>query len=87
MRKIKFICFFNFLFITAGFLHAQSRDTITTKKIIDKGSKGDIILGEKHKKDQLDEAPVLLHPQDSICKKNSTRTSKKIRRKQIKKGS
>lgn len=87
MRRIKFICFLNFLFFTGGFLYAQSGDTITAQKIIDKGSKGDIILGEKNKKDHLNSAPVLLHPQDSICRKDSTRSSKKIRRKQIKKGS
>lgn len=87
MATIKSICFLNFLLITAGFLHAQSRDTTTTQKIIDKGSKGDIILGEKNKKEQLNNSPVLLHPQDPICKKDSTRSSKKIRRKQNKKGS
>jgi hypothetical protein len=67
-------------------LYAQSRDTITAQKIIDKGSKGDIILGEKHKKDQLKDSPVLLHSKDSACKKD-VRPSKKLRRKQNKKGS
>lgn len=71
----------------SSFLHAQSKDTITTQKIIDKGSKGDIILGEKNKKDQLNAAPVSLRPGDSICRKDSTRSPKKSRKKQNKKGS
>ena len=87
MRRIKFICFFIFLFMTSSILYAQSIDTIPAQKIIDKGSKGDIILGEKNKKDQLNNTPVLLHPQDSVCRKDNTRCSKKIRRKQNKKGS
>lgn len=68
-------------------LHAQSKDTTTAQKIIDKGTKGDIILGEKNKKDQLSSTPVFLNPKDSICKKENIQYSKKIRRKQIKKGS
>ena len=71
----------------SGFLHAQSKDTIPAQKIIDKGSKGDIILGEKNKKDQLNNAPVLLHPKDSVCRKDSIKSSKKTRTKQNKKGS
>lgn len=71
----------------SSFLHAQSKDTITAQKIINKGTKGDIILGEKNKKDQLNNTPVFLHSKDSICKKGSIQSSKKVRRKQIKKGS
>jgi hypothetical protein len=67
-------------------LSAQSKDTITTQKIIDKGSKGDIILGEKNKKDQLNGTPVSLHAKDSVCR-NDARSSKKLRKKQNKKGS
>lgn len=87
MRNIKFICFMSFLFSMNVSLHAQSKDTIAAQKIIDKGTKGDIILGEKNKKDQLNNTPVLLHPKDSICKKENIQSSKKARRKQIKKGS
>ena len=68
-------------------LHAQSKDSITAQKIIDKGSKGDIILGEKNKKDQINNTPVVLHPGDSICRKDSIQSSKKFRRNQNKKGS
>ena len=86
MSSIKFICCPVFLFIMNCSLHAQSKDTIVTQKIIDKGSKGDIILGEKNKKDQLTNTPVLLHPGDTICRKDIIRSSKKLRRKQNKKG-
>ena len=87
MRRIKLICYLVFLCIMNCSLHAQSKDTIPAQKIIDKGSKGDIILGEKNKKDQLNNTPVLLHTGDSICRKDIFRSSKKFRRNQIKKGS
>ena len=67
-------------------LHAQSKGAITTQKIVDNGSKGDIILGEKSKKDQLNNTLVFVHPGDSICRKDIIQFSKKIRRNQIKKG-
>lgn len=67
-------------------LHAQSKDSIPAQKIIDSG-KGDIILGEKNKKDQLKNTPVLLRPTESFGRKDIIRSSKKIRRNQIKKGS
>ena len=82
MSKIKFICCNIFLFILSCSVYAQSKDTMTTQKIIDKGSKGDIILGEKNKKEQLNNTPVLLHTKDSVYRKNVIRPSKKIRRKQ-----
>ena len=84
--NIKFICCPVFLIIMNGSLHAQSKDTITAQKIIDKGAKGDIILGEKNKKDQLNDTPVLLYSKDSACRKD-VRSSKKLRKKQNKKGS
>ena len=86
MSSIKFICCPMFLLIVNCSLFAQSKDTITAKKIVDSGSKGDIILGEKNKKDQLNDTPVLLYSNDSACKKD-VRSSKKLRRKQNKKGS
>ena len=87
MKSIKFICYPIFLLIMNYSLHAQSKDTTTAQKIIDKGSEGDIILGEKNKKDQLNNAPVLLYSKDSICRKGITRSPKKLRRNQNKKGS
>jgi hypothetical protein len=67
-------------------LHAQSKDSITAQKIIDRGSKGDIILGEKNKKNQLNSTPIVLHPGDSISRKGILRSSKKFCRNQNKKG-
>lgn len=63
-------------------MDAQSIDTLSAKRVIEKGSKGDIIIGEKNKKDQLKDTPVLLHQTDSVCRKDVLRSSKKLRRKQ-----
>ena len=87
MKSIKFIWYPVFLLIMNCSLHAQAKDTTTAQKIIDKGSEGDIILGEKNKKDQLNNAPLSLYLKDSICGKGIIRSSKKLRRNQNKKGS
>lgn len=80
MRNFKFICCPVFLLIMSCSLRAQSKDTITAQKAIDKGSKGDIILGEENKKDQLKDTPVLLRPTASFGRKDIIRSSKKNRR-------
>jgi len=82
MRRITFISFPIFLLLLNFSLGAQSTDTLSAKQIIEKGAKGDIIVGEKNKKDQLTDAPVLLHQNDSVCRKDDRRSSKKLRRKQ-----
>ena len=82
MRSIKFISFPIFLFLFNCSLDAQSIDTLSAKRVIEKGSKGDIILGEKNKKDQLKDTPVLLHQTDSVYRKDVLRSSKKLLRKQ-----
>ena len=82
MRSLKFISFPIFLLLLNCSLNAQSTDTLPAQQIIEKGSKGDIILGEKNKKDQLKDTPVLLHQKDSVCRKDVLRSSKKLRRKQ-----
>ena len=63
-------------------MDAQSIDTLSAKRVIEKGSKGDIIIGEKNKKDQIKDTPVLLHQTDSVCRKDVLRSSKKLHRKQ-----
>ncbi len=82
MRSVRFISFPIFLFLFNYSLDAQSADTLSASKVIEQGSKGDIILGKKIKKDQLKETPVLLHQRDSVCRKDVLRSSKKLRRKQ-----
>jgi len=82
MRSIKFISFPILLLIINCSLYAQSKDTLSAKQIIERGSKGDIILGEKNKKDQIKDTPVLLHQKDSVCRKDVLPSSKKLRRKQ-----
>jgi hypothetical protein len=87
MKTVKFACCTIFLFIMNCSLYAQSKGTITAKKIIEKGSEGDITLGQKNKKDQLNNPPIILHQRDLICGKDILRSSKKFRRNQNKKGS
>ena len=82
MRGLKFISLPVFLILFNSSLDAPSIDTLSAQRVIEKGSKGDIILGEKNKKDQLKDTPVLLHQKDSVCKKAVLRSSKKLRRKQ-----
>ena len=82
MRSVKFISFAIFLFLLNCSVNAQSPDTLSARQVIEKGSKGDIILGEKNKKDQLKDSPVLLHQKDSVCRKEVPRSSKKLRRNQ-----
>ena len=82
MRSRKFISFSVFLILFNCFLNGQSIDTQPAKQIIEKGSKGDIILGEKNKKDQLKATPVLLHQKDSVCRKHVLQPAQKLRRKQ-----
>lgn len=82
MRGLKFISFPIFLFLFNCSLDAQSIDTLSAKRVIEKGSKGDIIIGEKNKKDQLKDTPVLLHQTDSVCRQDVPRSSKKLLRKQ-----
>ena len=80
MRSAKFISFPIFLVLFNCSLEAQSSDTLSAKRIVEKGSKGDIILGEKNKKDQLKKTPLSLHQKDSVCGKDVLRPSKKLRR-------
>ena len=82
MTTRKLTCIPVFLLLVNCSLHAQSGDTLSAKKITEKGSKGDIILGEKNKKDQLNHVPVLPGSKDSLYRKDVIQPTKKIRRKQ-----
>jgi len=68
MKKINLI--FIFLFITSGTLMAQSKDSASAKKVVEKGAKGDIILGKQNKKKQLTAAPTVLKKQHSLHQPN-----------------
>ena len=61
MKRINFILIF--LFITSGTLMAQSKDTPSAKKVVEKGAKGDMILGNEIKKKQLTASPQGLKQQ------------------------
>lgn len=82
MRSVRFISFPIFLILLNCSVDAQSIDTLSARQVIEKGSKGDIILGEKNKKAQLKETPVLLNQRDSGFRKDVPRSSKTMRRKQ-----
>ena len=82
MSSLKFTCIPALLLFINCSLHAQTKDTLSAQQLIEKGSKGDIILGEKNKKDQIKDTPVLLHQKDSVCGKDTLRSSKKLRKKQ-----
>lgn len=85
MNSFKYIGIPAMLLLVNCSLNAQSKDTLSAKQLIEKGTKGDIILGEKNKKDQLNAAPVLLQSKDTVCNKKDIRSSKKLRRKHSKK--
>jgi hypothetical protein len=78
MKKIKLI-FSLTLFLNAGLLMAQSRDTIpTAKQIIEKGTEGDIILGKENRKKQLKASAQFMQATDSIQQKKTViRSGKK----------
>lgn len=48
---------------------AQKQDSIPARSLIEKGTQGDIILGQEGKKRQLSAKPAMLNPADSSQKK------------------
>jgi hypothetical protein len=50
---------------------AQKRDTIAVKSLIDKGSKGDLIIGNRNKQQQLRKSLEILAEADSLYNKKS----------------
>ena len=68
MKKVSVILIF--LFMISGTIMAQNKDSIVSKKIVEKGAKGDIILGKQNKKKQLTAAPTVLKKQHSLHQPN-----------------
>jgi len=69
MKKvIRLISFLSLLQIS-GSLRAQSIDITTAKKLAEKGTKGDIILGKEYRQKQLSAAPQQLQNADLILEK------------------
>lgn len=58
-------------------LLAQQKDTATAKHVIEKGTKGDIILGKEIQKQQLEKAPQMLEMNQPVKKQSATSNSKK----------
>jgi hypothetical protein len=85
MSILKFTCFYISLLGINYSLNAQSRDTLSAQQVIERGSKGDVILGEKIKKAQLNDTAVLLHSKNTVRSKDAIRSSKKLARKRSRK--
>jgi hypothetical protein len=64
MKKISIFCA-SVLLISCEAM-AQRQDKIAVKPIIEKGSKGDLIIGNKHKQQQLRKSPEILAQPDSL---------------------
>ncbi|HET9826502.1 MAG TPA: hypothetical protein VFP87_14280 [Chitinophagaceae bacterium] len=76
MKKISILFMLTALLATGRAL-AQSKDTVPAKKIIEQGTKGDIIVGNENKKKQLTAAPQVLRQRDSTQKAPSAKSKKK----------
>ena len=53
---------------------AQSKDS---RKAVENGTRGDLILGKENRKSQLSASPQALKQKDSLNKEASTRSKKK----------
>lgn len=76
MKKISAVFLFTVLLMSGRSL-AQSKDSVPAKKVIEQGTKGDIILGNENKKKQLSASPQLLQQRDSASKAGYTHPKKK----------
>jgi hypothetical protein len=76
MKKLNLINLLS-IFLISGTLLAQSADTVSAKMIGEKGTKGDIILGNEYKQKQLSANPQVLQTAYSIQKKETAVQSKK----------
>lgn len=56
---------------------AQKHDTIPARQVIEKGTKGDSILGNEIKKKQLSAPPQITQLKDSLNKKEAVKPKKK----------
>lgn len=60
---------------------AQKQDSIPARSLAEKGSQGDVLLGNEHKKAQLSTAPQMLSAADSSQKKDIHSKKKRNRHK------
>ena len=56
---------------------AQANESVPAKKIIEQGTKGDIIVANQNKTHLLNAPPQLLHQRDSAWKATFTKPKKK----------
>lgn len=67
MKRNNFIPVFIALLVSANIM-AQQKDSLPAKPVIEKGTKGDIIVGKKIKQKHLTDRPELLQKTDTVLK-------------------
>ena len=55
---------------------AQKQDTIPVKPLVEKGAKGDLIIGNKNRQQQLNKSPEQLLQTDSLRKRHACKGKK-----------
>jgi len=63
------------ILLTTGRIMAQSKDSVPARKVVENGTKGDLIVGKENKKSQLNAPTQSLQQKDSL--KPSTQPKKK----------
>ena len=76
MKKTGIIFIF-FTLLTLERIMAQTKDSVPAKKVVENGTKGDLIIGKENKKSQLMAPPQPLKQKDTLHKQSSTRPQKK----------
>jgi hypothetical protein len=85
MKKTSLVLVFVIFTITTKIM-AQAKDSAPAKKVVEKGAQGDIILGRKNKKNQLNASPQQLQQKDSVQREASTQSKKKKSKSKGRKG-
>jgi hypothetical protein len=76
MKKIRVILIL-VIFLTTERIMAQSKDSVPARKLVESGTKGDLIIGDEKRKSQLTGSPQFLRQKDSSNKQTSTVPKKK----------
>ena len=73
----------SFVLVVCSVGMAQKQDSVAVKSLVEKGSQGDILLGNENKKNQLSGAPQILNITDSSQKKDIHSKKKKQKHKKL----
>jgi hypothetical protein len=79
----KNILIFLFFLLVSCVSIAQKQDTIPVRSLVEKGSQGDILFGNKNKKARFPAAPQMLNAVDASPKKDIHSRKKKTNHKKI----